>query len=62
MAATLRRGLPSEPSLSDRDYCGCLALVYAAIGTQPVAQDIQRVTPGSRRSRPGGISSPHSSQ
>ncbi|MGI1663319.1 hypothetical protein ACRDNQ_13845 [Palleronia sp. KMU-117] len=31
MAAALRRGLSSEPALEERDYCRCLARVYAAL-------------------------------
>jgi hypothetical protein len=46
MPATPCRGLPSEPRLSDQDYCECLAMVYPTIGILPDAQDTQRVTPG----------------
>jgi hypothetical protein len=46
MASALRRGLPSEPRLSDRDYCGCLALVYATIGNRPVAREGRLAMPG----------------
>jgi hypothetical protein len=31
MAAALRRGMLSEPALADRDYCRCLARVYAVL-------------------------------
>lgn len=31
MTAALAKSPPSEPALDDRDYCGCMAMVFEAL-------------------------------
>lgn len=64
-AAAWRPDLPPEPPLSDRDYLECLIAVLCALrarGRQPRAQEMHLAVAGSRASRSGAISSPHSKQ
>ena len=46
-AAAAKRGFGREPSLRDREYCRCLAQVYAALANYPEAQDTHFVAVGS---------------
>lgn len=65
MTTALRRRPRGEPALDDADYCRCLGLTFdllARRGDQPLVQDTQRGTVGSRSRRARSRSSPQSWQ
>lgn len=63
MTAALKRRPRREPGLDDKDYCSCVAQVYAVLAQQtgqPLAQETQFGSVGSRSRRAADISSPQS--
>lgn len=61
MAAALSGAVVKEPSLSDRDYCRCLAMVLEALSETGPPEDADwtpRVAGGSASGRADGMSPP----